>query len=236
MILYLAQRHGWWVVALVLVWAIELWGEQPGVAVKAGGRTAEVVRRLPAILMGSSVVLLVAVTPRLATQVAVTLGFAAWRLWWSTAAAEVRYGLGNLLLLQAMMFEAVFLAAGVWRHSLPEWLCVLLVWAGAYLSVFAALDRRGERSAAVMAATWALVAAEVSCVLLLWLFMYTLPGGYLIVPQAALVLTALAYCFGSVYASQRQGSLSRARLTEYLLIGLILIAIVITGTPWRGTL
>jgi len=235
-VLCLAQRQGWWVLALGLVWAVELWAVRPSGAVRAGSRTEEVVRQLPAVLMGSSAVLLVAVTPRLATQVVVAVGYAAWRLWWSSAAAEARYGLGNLLLLQAVMFESVFLAAGVWRHSLPEWLLVALVWAGAYLSVFATLNRRGERSAAVMAATWALVAAEVSCVLMLWLFMYTLPGGYLIVPQAALVLTALAYCFGSIYASQRQGSLSRARLTEYLLIGLILIAIVITGTPWKGTL
>jgi hypothetical protein len=87
-----------------------------------------------------------------------------------------------------------------------------------------------------MAATWALVCTEISWVLLRWLFTYTVTGGYILVPQPMLILTALAYCFGSIYVSQRKGSLSRARLTEYLLIGLILIAIVVTGTPWRGSL
>jgi hypothetical protein len=69
-----------------------------------------------------------------------------------------------------------------------------------------------------------------------WLFTYTTAGGYLLVPQPALVLTALAYVFGSIYVAQREGKLSRGRLTEYLLIGLILIAIVAIGTSWRGSI
>lgn len=236
LVLYLAQRQGLWVLALLVVAVLELWRVRPGGAVKAARRAEEFWQQMPVLLMGMSVVLIVAVSPRLATQVAVVLVYAVWRWWWGANASEARNKLTNLLVLQAVMFEAVFLAAGVWRHSLPEWLVMALVWAGAYLSVYAFLVRRGERAAAVMAATWALVAAEVSWALLLWLFMYTLPGGYLIVPQATVVLTALAYCFGNIYASQRQGSLSRGRLTEYLLIGLILIAIVITGTPWRGSI
>jgi hypothetical protein len=81
-----------------------------------------------------------------------------------------------------------------------------------------------------------LVAAEVAWVLQLWLFTYTTAGGYILVPQPALILTALAYCFGSVYWSQRQGTLSKGRLTEYLLIGLVLIVIVAVGTSWRGSI
>lgn len=236
LVLYLAQRQGLWVLALVVVAAFELWRVRPAGAAKSGRRGGELWKQMPALLMGMSVVLIVAVSPRLVTQVAVVLAYVVWRWWWGQSGVESQTRLANLLVLQAVMFEAVFLAAGVWRHSLPEWLVMVLVWAGAYLSVYEALVRRGERAAAVMAATWALVATEVSWVLLLWLFVYTLPGGYLIVPQAAVVLTALAYCFGNIYASQRQGSLSRGRLTEYLLIGLILIAIVITGTPWRGSI
>ena len=234
--MYLAQRQGLWaLVAMSAVAGFELWNARPG-GVKSARRAEELWAHMPALLMGLSVVLIVAVSPRMATQVAAVLAYAGWRWWWGLGGAESQTKLANLLVLQAVMFEAVFFAAGVWRHSMPEWLVMLVVWAAAYLSVYAFLIRRGERTAAVMAATWALVAAEVSWVLLLWLFMYTLPGGYLIVPQAALVLTALAYVFGNIYASQRQGSLSRGRLTEYLLIGLILIAIVITGTPWRGTI
>jgi hypothetical protein len=235
-ILYLAQRQGLWPLAGLAVIAVELWGLQPGGGVSAARRSGEFWARVPAVLMGLAAILIIAVSPRLATQAGVAVLFAVWRLWQRTLKPDEQTSLANLLLVQATMFEALFLAAGVWRHGMPEWLVVGLVWCGAYLSVYSTLTRRGERADGVMAATWALVAAEVSWVLLLWLFMYTVPGGYLIVPQPAVVLTGLAYCFGSIYVSQRQGSLSRGRLTEYLLIGLILIAIVITGTPWRGTL
>jgi len=69
---------------------------------------------------------------------------------------------------------------------------------------------------------------------MLWLITYTMRGGYVLVPQPALILTALSYVFGSVLASSRQGNLSRARLAEYMLIALVLVVIVVIGTSWRG--
>jgi len=140
--------------------------------------------------------------------------------------------LGYLLVVQAVVFEAVFLMAAVWRS--PDVLVLALAWIGAYVSVYAVLSARGERAAGVMAATWAVITTEVGRVLLWWLFTYTMTGGYILVPQPALILTALAYCFGGIYLSQREGSLSRGRLAEYLLIGLILVGIVIVGTSWHG--
>jgi hypothetical protein len=194
--------------------------------------------RVPAILVGAAFSLIIGVSLRAMTQVAVAVVYALWRAWWTRKATD-KGGVPNLLAVQVVMFEALFLMAAEWRGTdggVPEWVILLLVWLGSYLSVFSALSERGERAAGVMAATWALVATEISWVLLRWLFVYTVSGGYLLVPQPALILSALAYCYGSIYLSQRQGRLSRARLTEYLMIGLILIGIVITGTPWKGSL
>jgi hypothetical protein len=229
-VFFFAQR-GLWPVAVMLVLAVELWG--------ARGEAGEdwnkmLAGRVPMVLAGMGTALVIAVAPRLVTQVVVAGLYTVWRWWVSGEPSARKQSLPNLLVVQAVVFEALFLMAAEWQT--PEWLVLLLVWTCSYLSVYSVLVRRGERAAAVMAATWALVAAEISWVLLRWLFVYTVNGGYLLVPQPALVLTALAYCFGSIYASQREGKLSRARLTEYLLIGLILIAIVITGTPWKGTL
>jgi hypothetical protein len=227
----LAQR-GWWPLAVAVVPAVELWALRPG-GVAKDGRANYALDRIPALLMGASLALIVAVVPRLATQAVVAGLFVIWRVWWNGGRAEGRAGLVNLLLVQVAVFEAVFLAAAIWRPS--NWIVLSLVWLGAYLPVYGSLARRGERAAGVLAATWAVVAVEVSWVLLLWLFTYTMSGGYILIPQPALVLTALGYCFGSIYVSQREGSLSRGRLAEYLLIGLILIAIVIVGTSWRGS-
>ena len=130
------------------------------------------------------------------------------------------------------MFEAIFLMAAIWQ--IPSPIILIMVWTGAYLTVYATLIQRGDRSASVIAATWGVIATEISWVLLMWLITYTMHGGYVLVPQPALILTALAYIFGSILASSRQGNLSRARLSEYSVIGFVLVMIVVLGTSWRG--
>ncbi len=136
--------------------------------------------------------------------------------------------------MQAVAFEALFLMAAVWHTPRPVLLA--LIWITVYATTYQLLAGRQERAAGLLAAAWALAATEAAWVFLTWLVSYIAPGQYIIVPQPTLVLTALAYCFGNIYAAQRRGLLNRSRLTEYLLIGLILIWIVIAGTPWRGTL
>jgi hypothetical protein len=220
----LVQRLGLWPLAVALVVVAELWPVRAGVAPVGQERSDVILDRLPALLVGLSVVLLTAVSLRLATQI-----------WWRWQRDSNRVAFINLLVVQVVMFEAIFLMAAVWR-STPMWLVLFLVWLGAYLSVYAVLARRGERTAGVMAATWGVVCVEIAWVLLSWLFVYTIGGGYILVPQPALILTAIAYCFGSIYVSQREGTLSRGRLGEYLVIGLVLIGIVVVGTSWRGSI
>jgi hypothetical protein len=231
LVLFLAQHHGWWPLGVLLVLGIELRGLF-GRPVRELGPLA--LNRTIVTLVGLSAVFAIAITPRLVTQIAFAVLFGLWRATLAEEKAEGKFGLGNLLICQIAVFEAVFLMSAVWQTT--EWLVVALVWAGSYLSVYSVLSERGEPAAGVMASVWAIVCAEISWVLIRWLFVYIIPGGYLLVPQPVVVLGALAYCFGSIYVSQRRGNLSRGRLTEYLLIGLILIAIVVTGTPWRGSL
>lgn len=230
----LSQHHDLWPLAVIVIFIAEVGLVRPPGGVHRGDVVALVLRRMPAILMGISASLIIAVVPRFVSQVMVAILYGVVRLWWSTDKDDAATSLPGLLVVTAALFEALFLMAAVWRTA--EWLILALVWLAAWTSVYAVLKNRAERVAGVMAATWALVCTEISWVLLRWLFTYTVTGGYILVPQPMLILTALAYCFGSIYVSQRKGSLSRARLTEYLLIGLILIAIVVTGTPWRGSL
>jgi hypothetical protein len=232
MVLVVARRAEIWPLALVLVAAAEMWPLRANTKKVWGVRLLD---RMPALLVGLSVVVIVAVSPRLLTQAVAAGLYAIWQIWWAAQRRAGAEPLTNLLLVQVAVFEAIFLMSAVWRET-PTWLVLILVWLGAYLSVYAALARRGERSAGVMAATWAVIAVEVAWVLLLWLYVYTIGAGYVLVPQPALILTAMAYCFGSIYVSQREGTLSRTRLAEYLVIGLVLIGIVVVGTSWRGNL
>jgi len=228
-----AQHGGLWPLAVLVVVVVELWPLRT-VPRSEWGRIWQ--RQAPQVLMGSGIAMVITTSPRFVTQAVVTLAYVAWRTWWigESKLTNSKYDLPNLLLVLAVVYEALFLMAAVPAFRMSPWLVLGLVWLASYAAVQAVLAGRGERMAKVMAATWALLCAEVTWVLLIWLFTYTLSGGYLLVPQPALVLTALAYCFGSIYVSQRAGKLSRGRLTEYLLIGLILIAVVITGTSWKG--
>ena len=98
------------------------------------------------------------------------------------------------------------------------------------------LPARQPAETLVLAATWALVAAEIAWVLQAWLVTYVVAGQTLLVPQPVLVLTGVAYCFGSIFAAQRRGRLSRGRLLEYMTVGLVVLVIVVVGTSWRASL
>jgi len=220
---------GWWPVAAAIVAAVEL---RTFYSARTAARAAELWQRLPGLSVGLSVTLIVATVPRNVTQVAAIALYGAWLVWRERRSADAPPSLLQLLIMQAVMFEAIFLMAAIWQ--IPVWVTLVLVWAGAYTTVYGALLRRADKSAGVMAATWGVIAAEVGWILLQWLIVYTMRGGYVLVPQPALVLTALAYVFGSILWSSRQGNLSRARLAEYMLIALILIIIVVAGTSWHG--
>lgn len=228
-VLMVARQSSWWPVALGVVVFVEL-----GRLTRARGahQAHKLLSTAVPIVVGVSCVLIVAVNIRYATQLVTAGLYGLWYWWWQ------RYGerhvLGHALVSQVMLFEAMFLAAAVWQT--PEWCLLGALWLGAFWPVYGWLVARNERSAAVLAAAWGLIVVEVAWVLFLWLFVYAIPGGYLLAPQPALVLSALAYVFGSIYASARSSNLSRSRLVEYLLIGLILIVMVIAGTSWRGSM
>ncbi len=220
--------RGYWPVALCVVVAAELWPMRRRLNVAALNE------RATALVISMSAVLIIALLPKVVAQAAAGLLYITWAVWRTRTPAATPISFSGLLAVQALLFEAIFLLAAIWHPPRP--LLLLLVWAGSYVTVVTTLEARGERAAGLLAAAWALVVTEAAWVFLTWLVSYIVPGAYVIVPQPTLVLTALAYCFGNIYLAQRAGTLNRARLTEYLLIGLILIWVVIAGTPWRGTL
>ena len=228
LVLFLARTGLVLPAALVVVLA-EMWPIGRGSWVRLPARTSWLV-------MGLAAALIIAVSTTMPlTQVTAAAIYALWRILLAPRAdGRVRLGLAGLLVVQAMAFEALFLAAAVW--GLPRGVVMAAVWLAVYATTYRELASRGERGAGVLAASWGLVAAEASWLFLTWLVSYITPGTYGIVPQPVVILTGLGYCFGSIYADQRRGRLNRGRLAEYSLIGLVLVWLVIAGTPWRGTL
>jgi hypothetical protein len=219
--------RGYWPAGLAVVLVAELWPLRR--------RSLNVlVERSVVLVIGVAAVLVVAMLPKLAAQLVVGLMYVGWRARLAAMPAARPVSFVGLLAVQAVWLEAMFLLPAVWHAPRP--LVLVLVWLGCYATVYQALAARRERSAGTLAAAWALVATEAAWVFLVWQVSYVTAGSYLIVPHATVVLVALAYCFGNIYVAQRSGKLDRTRLTEYLLIGLVLIWLVVAGTPWRGTL
>ena len=137
------------------------------------------------------------------------------------------------LLNQFLASWAIFLAAGVWQW--PDVIILLLTWSSSFLVARQMLVDLGEKAHNLLAGAWALICSQAAWVFTVWLVNYLLLGGAVIVPQPAIVLTALGYCFGGIYLAHLRVQLSRGRLAEYLLIGLSLLMIVIAGTKWNGS-
>lgn len=185
-------------------------------------------------LSGISLVIVITLNPVLFTQVGLAIGFAGWRLWARQQLLEPRSPMIASAVSQGVMFWAVFLAAAVWHW--PSIVTLGLVWSGSWLMGRRALAGNNDRAAEVLALTWALIVVECSWIFSLWLVNYIVFNGLLIIPQPALVLTALGYCMAGIYISHRRGQLSRARLVEYLMIGLLILVGVIAGTKWNGVI
>lgn len=227
LVVYLAYQ-GLIVPALLVVLVAELWRD-----VRHLGWRVLTKRAVP-IVVGASVVVIIALLPKALAQLGLAAGYAAWLSWGRLRPAAAPISFGELLGVQALALEALFLAAAIWQVARP--VVMLLVWAVLYATSYQALAARAERAAAALAAAWALVAAQVSWVSLAWLVSYVTPGHYAIVPQPVLVLTAVGYCFGSIYLAQKHGELGRSRFAEYLLIGFVLLWVVVAGTHWKGSL
>lgn len=232
----LLSHYGYsWVAALLVLMPMAL------IWLRSGRNDTLLLDSAPAAIVGLSVVVLVGLSrPPLgqpvfpvATQIAITVLYAAALVWLRRLRHAGRATLGAVALQQGVATTAIFLATAFWHW--PESLAVGLMWAVSTLAALWYLRAVGERSAAILATAWGLVAAELTWILNTWQVNYILLGGGLIIPQAALVLTGVGYCFASIYHSHSLKRLSRRRLIEYVAIAGVVLAIVIAGTRWNGT-
>jgi hypothetical protein len=188
----------------------------------------------PVWLLGLSGVVFIGLQPQLSTQVLLTAAYGAWRWWLIHYQKEETHALAVAGVTELIAFSALFLAAAVWH--LPTVLVVILVWAISYIVAARVLESYEDRAAPVLIAAWSLIVAECSWLFSMWLVTYILFNGILLVPQAAVVLTALGYCLSGIYFAHRRSQLSKTRLVEYLIVGLVLLVVVIAGTKWNGVI
>lgn len=226
--------YGWLAVPLVLLPTAYSW-------VKSGRDTKVLLAGSPTAIIGLSIVVLVglsrppygaAVFP-VTTQVILTILYAFWLMWLRQLRLHERASTFVLGVQIFMSTTAIFLAVAFWQW--PEAVALAAVWGVSMVSALWFLTARGERSAAILAAAWALVATELAWILLVWQVNYILDGDVFIIPHAALVLLGVGYSLGSIYQAHIGKRLSRRRLLEYVVLAGVIFAILVFGTRWNGT-
>lgn len=233
----LLARSGLWLVGVVALAAIGLYRSR-----KKGASWATASLDSPSGLVAVSMLILMALAPQVLSAWLLAAAFVVWLVWYEEFKSSKTVNASAVVaaISQLLALTAIFMAAVFWHW--PTEVVLILVWLVGWLVADRFLRLHNERARPVMATAWALVATETSWIFLVWAVSYvvTLParlGGLTIVlPQAAVVLSTLSYCLGGIYVSHANGRLNRARLVEYLMIGLGLIVMVIAGTRWNGVI
>lgn len=176
-------------------------------------------------------VVLVALSPQLITQLVTVVVFVCWRLAAHLGVLKKYAGI-KALAMQFASLCALFSAAQVWRW--PAAVVMVFAWGSAWLVARGFLLSTSDKQATLLAGVWGLVVAELAWIMSWWMIAYLSPGAYLIVPQAALLVTGLAYVLGGIYRLHRTSQLSRNRLFEYLIVAGVLLLIILAGTHWNG--
>ncbi len=219
---------------LVLVPPLYLW-------LRSGRKIEALADAIPLVSVGLSVVALVGLSKPpiglsvfpVSTQVVVAALYGTWVIWLTQFRSRGQGSWWIVAIQQLAGSSAIFLASAFWHW--PSALVISAIWILSFGISWWFLRELGERAATILAATWALIAAEISWVLSAWQVNYILYDGHIIVPQASIVLLGVGYCYASIYQSHSQKRLSRRRLIEYIVIAGLLLAIIIAGTRWNGT-
>src|SRR5579862_5916980 len=132
----IARHSGWLAPAAAVVVALEWW-MLVRLKLSAKQRQELAVSQFPVVVLGVSMAAVIALESRLAGQ-AVTAGvYAALRWWWADGVRRGRtkespghLQLWRSLAVQAVLFEAVFLAAAILKPS--SWQILVMVWIGVY--------------------------------------------------------------------------------------------------------
>jgi len=193
----------------------------------------ELVQRAAWAIALASLVVILSLNSNIVGQIIVIVGYVLWQLGQKHYASTQQFRVVQAAWLEFTALVAAFSAETIWHW--PVAIVLVIVYLSS-VAVALAFFAGSERAVRALAAAWGLIVAEASFVFSVWLVGYVLPGNILLVPQAAVVITAVGYCFGSIYLAHSNAKLSKARLAEYAIIGLCLVVIVIAGTRWSGAI
>lgn len=236
LVLFLSHYNlTWAAIAVVLVPPLVEWFRRG-----RGARTA--LDLSPLVIIGVSIVLLIGLSrppigqpilPPL-SQIGLAAIYGVSLAWFKKLKENQLSAAAAAMLMQGLSLTIVFLAAAFWH--IPDAIVVAASWAASFVTASWYLQVNEERAGRLLAAAWALIVTEITWVLAVWQVNYIIGNGYVIIPQAVIIVLGVGYVMGSIHSAHTAKRLSRRRLIEYVAIAGVLLAIVVAGTHWKGSL
>ena len=178
------------------------------------------------LIVNLSFVVLLMRAETLATNLLLTVLYIIWLVWLKPQTKEVLVG------AQALVTHFVGLTTLFWlADSLNEVIVVLLAWLIALAASRHFLSHFEEPLIRVISFGWALFVAQIVWLANRWLVIYPLSND-MVVPQAAVVVTPIAYVLGTIYLLSQRGVLKRAITRNYVFVGCIILVVVVYITDW----
>ena len=183
----------------------------------------------------SSVALLILYNDFYGQALFVQVGIATLYYVWLVA-IKPRAGLGwrgvQALVAQLSGFTALYLFAS----RLPLAGTILLSWLIAVVAADHFFSTEEEPAHPVLVFVWGLIVAQLAWVFGRWLVVYSILGGEVLIPQAALVITITGYMLGNMYVDHVRKTLRKFQLVGYSLLTFGLFIVVIAATEWTTKL
>lgn len=152
-----------------------------------------------------------------------------WLLWVKPKSTEIWVGVQSLL-TYFMGLSALFWLA----DDIPESVLVILAWLIALSAGRHFISHFEETLIRVLSFGWAFFVAQLAWLSNRWLVIYPVASD-LVIPQIAIVVTLIAYVLGSLYYLNFKGTLKRAYLRQYVLLGCAILFTIILLTDWSGS-
>ncbi|HEX9594956.1 MAG TPA: hypothetical protein VF996_02415 [Candidatus Saccharimonadales bacterium] len=151
-----------------------------------------------------------------------------WLIWLKPKSTEIWVG------VQALATHMLGLTALFWlADDIPESLVVIVAWLIGLSASRHFISHFEETLIRVISFGWAFFVAQIAWLSNRWLIIYPISSD-VVIPQAAIVITLIAYILGSLYYLNHKGTLKRSIMRQYTVVGCAILLMIIMLTDWSG--
>lgn len=180
------------------------------------------------IIVGFSLVLLIVEAPSLLMQLVYASLYGLWLIGVKPLSSRgwvaVQAGWSQFFGLFVLFIHA---------RDLPGLVIMAIAWLIAYISAWHMFAQHDNR-VGVVPWLWSLFVAQAAWLFWRWNILYSVAGGDVLVPQAAIIVGSIGFVFGTLYLDHQDKKLDRQRLLQYLALMFVMLTVIVLRTDWQA--